>query len=162
MKKILFIPVTVLIVMSLFSCADPCETYTVEPFEATVTAESGEAVLTGKLKYASPTAISLTVSDPVNIKGLTFAVQDGSDYIMIGTMKSASVPLSTFPYENNVIENLFKALQALQNGLNAPKNGTAKINYDYDYGKCMISFNSETQRVERIDAGKFKYTFLYD
>ena len=162
MKKILIILTAVLISFAFFSCSSKSETYTVEPFEATVKAESGETVLTGKFRYASPSAMSLTVTEPENIKNLTFAVQNGTEYILIGSMKTESVPQSAFPAEKNVIEILFKSMETLQNGLTVKKNGTEKINCDYEYGKCMITFNSETRRIERIDASNFKYTFQYE
>lgn len=162
MKKIWIALIPVMLTFVFFACSDKCETFTVEPFEATVEAESGDAVMTGKLRYASPSAVSLTIIKPENIKNLTFATQDGSDYIVIGSMKSASVPSSTFPTEKNVFENLFKAMQALQNGLTAKKGGTEKINCDYAYGKCMITVNTDTNRIECIDAGRFKYKFHYE
>lgn len=162
MKKILIILTAVLISFAFFSCSKKSETYFVEPFEATVKAESGETVLTGKFRYASPSAMCLTVTEPENVKNLTFAVQDGTDYILLGSMKTESVSLSCFPVEKNVIENLFKSMDCLQKGLTAKKDGTVKLNCGYAYGNCMITFNTKTQRIERIDAGEFKYSFLYD
>ncbi len=162
MKKILIVLTAVLVTFAFFSCSSKSETFTVEPFEATVKAKSGDTVMTGRFKYASPHAMSLTVTEPENIKNLTFAVQDGTDYILIGSMKTESVPQSAFPAEKNVIENLFKSMEEVQNGLTVKKNGTEKINCDYKYGKCMITFNTETQKIERIDAGNFKYSFQYE
>lgn len=162
MKKILIILTAVLISFAFFSCSKKSETYFVEPFEATVKAESGETVLIGTFRYASPSAMSLTVTEPEYIKNLTFAVQDGTDYILLGSMKTESVPQSAFPAEKNVIEILFKSMEALRNGLTVKKNTAEKINCDYEYGKCMITFNSETRRIERIDASNFKYSFQYE
>ncbi|MGN1443292.1 MAG: hypothetical protein ACI4XE_05515 [Acutalibacteraceae bacterium] len=162
MKKIFTVILLILLSVLLFACSGKNETFTVEPFEATVEVESGGKIMTGKLSYASPYAISLTVLEPETIKNLTFAVQDGSDYMVIGSMKSACVPNSAFPTEKNVFENLFKAMETLQNGLTAKKGGTAKINSNSECGKCMITFNTDTCRIECIDAGRFKYKFIYE
>lgn len=161
MKKLLIVLVTVLIGLALFSCSDPCVTFCVEPFEATVEAESGETVMTGKLKYVSPSAVSLTVTQPEEICGLTFAFQDGNHYISVGSMTSERIACDILPAENNAAGNLFTVMQTLQSGITAPKGGTVKISRDSGIGKCLIAFNTDTGQIESVDAGKFKYRFTY-
>lgn len=148
-----------LIIFTFCSCKESGKSFVIQPFEAHVKAESGKTLLTGKFKYISPSCMSLTVETPENLKNLTVGTQDGSDFVAIGSMNMISVPNDMFCAEKNVIENLFEAIGSYQNGFTAKENKTVSIRSDYAYGTCLLTFDTEQEKIVMLDAGITKYIF---
>lgn len=159
LKKILLFILILSMAFSFVSCKKNEESFIIRPFEAHVEAESGKTVLTGRFKYISPNCMSLTIEKPENLKNLTIGTQEGSDFVSIGSMNFVSVPSDIFGGEDNVIENLFEAVGSYKNGFTAKSGKTVSINSDYSFGKCVLSFNTEQNTIEMLDAGKYKYNF---
>ena len=159
LKKILLPALVFLLAFSFVSCKKSETDCFIKPFEAHVEAECGKTVLTGKLRYLSPDCMSFTVEKPENLKNLTIGTQEGSDFVSIGSMNYVSVPSDTFGGEDNVTENLFEALGSYKNGFTAESGKTVSVRSDYTFGKCVLSFNTEQNTIEMLDAGKYKYIF---
>lgn len=159
MKKLIVVLLSVLMIFPFCSCKKSEKSHMLAPFEAHVEAECGKTLLTGKFRYVSPTCMSFTIEKPENLKNLTFGTQDGSDFVSIGSMNMISVPNDLFGAENNVLENLFEAVGSYKNGFTAKDSKTAAVRSDYVYGKCLMTFDTEEEKIVMLDAGKTKYIF---
>lgn len=128
-----------------------------ENFVSTVSFNEGENKITGIICCPADQNVSFTVTEPENIKGITFSAKGGEAYVMYDGVQISIENSAILFASQNGIDNLFEII--LSCFLNPPeKSINSQYNAKYSLGEAVIALDKSGQ-IASISAEKYNYIF---
>lgn len=128
-----------------------------ENFVSTVSYNEGENKITGIICCPADQNVSFTVTEPENIKGITFSAKGGEAYVMYDGVQISIENSAILFASQKGIDNLFEIiLYCFSNPPKKAKNSQYKAKYSLR--EAVITLDKSGQ-VASIRAEKYNYIF---